>query len=185
MTKETLYKEQHLVWDVVQSIIMAASRQTMMLEELRILHIFTKRNRRLLPRVLARGSQSSPPQCHTSSNKPACSLTRPYFLTMPFPRPNIFKPPHIHFSSSFIHFPHLIPIQISNYEEERVCLYIPWHSYFKGSAHGLSEWAEGKDFEMKREWLIDAMHSWLWVGSSKYIEEKMESRPMEIAPHWN
>lgn len=92
MTKETLYKEQHLVWDVVQSIIMAASRQTMMLEELRILHIFTKRNRRLLPRVLARGSQSSPPQCHTSSNK--ATLQQGQCLQIvPLSGPSIFKPP--------------------------------------------------------------------------------------------
>lgn len=47
----------------------------------------SKRNRRLLPRLLGRASQNPFSQCHTFSNKPTRNSSSPQFLTVPLPRP--------------------------------------------------------------------------------------------------
>jgi hypothetical protein len=63
------------------------------LEEPKVLHLDSEapRRRLLSSRQLGGGSQSLPPQWHTSSNKDTPTPTRPY-LIVPLPGPNIFKP---------------------------------------------------------------------------------------------
>jgi hypothetical protein len=57
----------------------------MVLEELRVLHLILKTNRRLAPTWLGGGSHWPSPQWHTSS-------TRPHFLIVLLPGPSILKP---------------------------------------------------------------------------------------------
>jgi hypothetical protein len=67
----------------------------MLWEELRVLHLVPKANRRrLTSRKLGGRSQNQPQQWHTSFNKATPTLTRPHLLIVPLLGPSIFKPPH-------------------------------------------------------------------------------------------
>ena len=67
----------------------------MALEKLRVLRLVPKGNRiKLFCRQLGGGSQSPPPQWHTSPNKATPAPTSPYLLIVPLPGPSIFKPLH-------------------------------------------------------------------------------------------
>lgn len=70
-------------------------RTVMAMEELRGLHLVLKSNiRRLAPMWLGGRYQSPPSPWYPSSNKATPTPKRPHLLTVLFPGPSIFKPPH-------------------------------------------------------------------------------------------
>jgi hypothetical protein len=97
------YKGQNLIGaglQVLRFSLLSSWREAWQ-EELRILYLVLKANRRkLASRELGRGPLSPPIQWHISSNKATPTLTRPHFLMVPFPislrGPFSFKPPHWH-----------------------------------------------------------------------------------------
>jgi len=81
---------------------MTMSRQVMVLEELRVLHLVPKANRRrLTSRHIGGWSQSLPPSV---THKAILTPIRSHLLIVPLRGPNIFKPLQPYRQKSKLHF---------------------------------------------------------------------------------